>query len=124
MSNIVIVHIIAKNFTRLFKQVLVQVEAEILANITQYQPIFPQEFLSLFNWLTQNSALSHYSELDFLTERVFTSMAQRITRGEVLYSAEDVLKKHYAKLEVLAIQEFIYTKDESIRKYLAFNNIG
>lgn len=101
-----------------------QFEAEILANIAQYQPIFPQGFHSLFNWLAQNSALSHYAELDFLTERVFTGMSQRVKRGEVLHSAGKIIKKHYVELEQPAIQEFIYTKEESIRKYLAFNHIG
>ena len=31
----------------------------------------------------------------------------------------DVLKAHYAELEVLALREFVYTRDESIRKYRA-----
>lgn len=89
--------------------------------IFQYQPIFPQGFHSLFNWLVQNKAQPHYADLDFLTVPVFSGMAQRVTHGEKLRSAGDVLKEHYAELEKLAIQEFLYTKDESIRKYFAFN---
>ncbi|WP_434087706.1 ACP phosphodiesterase [Actinobacillus pleuropneumoniae] len=123
VSDIVIDHFIAKNFNRLFGQELAQVETDILNNIVQYQSIFPQGFSSLFNWLAQNRALSHYADFDFLVERVFTGMAQRITRGEILRSAGNVLKKHYIELEILAIQEFSYTKQESLRKYLTeFNN--
>ncbi|WP_423841638.1 ACP phosphodiesterase [Actinobacillus equuli] len=122
VSDIVIDHFIAKNFNRLFGQELAQVETDILDNIIQHQPIFPQGFSSLFNWLAQNRALSHYADVDFLANRVFTGMAQRITRGEVLRSAGDVLKKHYVELETLAIQEFSYTKQESLRKYLALLN--
>ncbi|AFU19890.1 ACP phosphodiesterase [Actinobacillus suis] len=122
VSDIVIDHFLAKNFNRLFGQELAQVETDILDNIIQHQPIFPQGFSSLFNWLAQNRALSHYTDVDFLTDRVFTGMAQRITRGEILRSAGDVLKKHYVELEILAIQEFSYTKQESLRKYLALLN--
>lgn len=122
VSDIVIDHFLAKHFNHLFGQELAQVETDILNNIIQHQPIFPQGFSSLFNWLAQNRALSHYADVDFLTDRVFTGMAQRITRGEVLRSAGNVLKKHYVELEMLAIQEFSYTKQESLRKYLALFN--
>ncbi|BFU60322.1 MULTISPECIES: ACP phosphodiesterase [Rodentibacter] len=120
VSDIVIDHFIAKNFSGLFQLDLEQTEMEILETILQYQSIFPREFRSLLNWLSQNKALSHYAYLDFLTDRVFSGMAQRITRGEKLCLAGDVLKKHYAELEKLAIQEFLYTKDESIRKYQSY----
>lgn len=122
VSDIVIDHFIAKNFNRLFEQELEQVETDILDNVVQYQPIFPQGFSSLFNWLAHNRALSHYADFDFLIERVFAGMAQRVTCGEILRSAGNVLKKHYVELEVLAIQEFSYTKDESLHKYLALLN--
>nr|WP_150539926.1 acyl carrier protein phosphodiesterase [Actinobacillus vicugnae] len=124
VSDIVIDHFIAKNFSRLFSQALKSVESDIFATVGQYQAIFPQGFPSLFNCLAQNNALSNYAELDFLAERVFSGMARRIKRGEVLLSAVDVLQNHYAELEVLAIREFSYTQEESIRKYLALNPIS
>lgn len=119
VSDIVIDHFIAKEFNRLFRQDIRQTESEILSHIQQYQAVFPQGFHSLFHWLSQNRALSRYAEPDFLATRVFPGISQRVKRGEILLSAADVLEQHYAELEDLAIREFIYTKNESIRKYLA-----
>ena len=124
VSDIVIDHFIAKNFNRLFGQEPEAIETMIFASISRYRPIFPPGFASLFNWLVQNRALSHYTDFDFLTDRVFPGMAQRVTRGEVLRTAGNVLKKHYVELETLAIQEFSYTKDESLRKYIALNSLS
>ncbi|MCP2041565.1 acyl carrier protein phosphodiesterase [Neisseria sp. HSC-16F19] len=119
VADIVIDHFLAKEFQRLFQQDIGQTEAEILTHIRRYQAVFPPGFDTMFDYLVQNKSLSGYADLDFLAERVFAGMSRRVKRGEILLSAVDVLKAHYAELETLALREFAYTRDESIRKYRA-----
>lgn len=84
-------------------------------------PLLAEE-LGRFKGIVSDIVIDHFIAKNF--NRLFgQELAQRITRGEILRSAGNVLKKHYIELEILAIQEFSYTKQESLRKYLTeFNN--
>lgn len=118
IADIFIDHFIAQHFVDLFQQEIDKVEQQILHHIHQYQAEFPSGFARLFNWLSHNNALSNYAEVDFLEQQVFAGMSQRVKRGEILHHAVNALKQNYAQFETLSIQEFRYTEQESLKKFL------
>lgn len=54
----------------------------------------------------------------FLEQQVFSGMSQRVKRGEILHYAVNTLKQNYSQFETLSIQEFRYTEQESLKKFL------
>ncbi len=120
VSDMFIDHFLSKNFYSIFNENINDIEKEILYNIEKKKNLFTEEIEYTFNWISSNSVLIRYAEIDFL-DKSFIGISRRVRKGDILRKAVHELTRNYNEFEEKSIKEFSYVRNMSIGKFFKKN---